>query len=224
MSSSTETLLVDELMPRWERRIVKAQLVHAPAERTYSAIRTVDFFRSPVIAVPNRIRVDLDRMVGSHNRDTAPQPRTFRFAQLLDEDGGFHLLAEKQGHELVLGFIGRWWNRGYGRVDWTAGEFTEFTRPGYAKGTWAFTVLPYGVESCVLVTDVRVSCTDEEARRKFHRYWALVGHFVTAMGGPVLRLIRDEAERSARPGDEGLGSARSRPEHALSRPNRRSSR
>lgn len=196
MSSSAETRLVDELMPRWERRIVKAQLVHASAERTYSAIRTVDFFRSPVIAVPNRFRVVMDRMRGARNRDTAPQPRTFRFAQLLDEDGGFHLLAEEQGHELVLGFIGRWWDRGYGRVDWIASEFTEFTRPGYAKGTWAFTVLPYGVESCVLVTDVRVSCTDEEARRKFHRYWALVGRFVTAMGGPVLRLVRDEAERS----------------------------
>ena len=196
MPNRRETTLVSELMPRWERRIVKAQPVLASTARTFSAIREVDFFRSPVIAVPNRFRVGVDRMIGSHNRGASPQRRTFQFAQLLEEEGGFHLLAEEQDHELVLGFIGRWWDRGYGRVDWTADEFTRFTRPGYARGTWGFTVLPYGADACILVTDVRVSCTDEEARRKFHRYWTLVGPFVTAMGGPVLRLIRDEAERA----------------------------
>ena len=198
MPYRTETTLVDELMPRWERRIIRAQPVHASAERTFWAIRQVDFFRSPIIAVPNRFRVQVDRLTGSRNHDVSPPRRAFRFAQLLEEDGGFHLLAEEPGHELVLGFIGRWWDRGYGRVGWTAEEFTQFTRPGYAKGTWGFTVLPYGADTCILVTDVRVCCTDEEARRKFNQYWALVGGFVTAMGKPVLRLIRDEAERVRR--------------------------
>jgi hypothetical protein len=196
MLTHTESTLVDELMPWWERRILKAQPVHASAERTYSAIRHVDFFRSPIIAVPNRFRVEIDRLIRHADHHAVPQPRAFRFAQLLEDEGGFHLLAEEKGHEVVLGFIGRWWERGYGRVDWTADEFMTFARPGYAKGTWGFTVLPYGASSCILVTDVRVSCTDDEARRKFHRYWALVGRFVTAMGPPVLRLIRDEAERS----------------------------
>jgi hypothetical protein len=50
----------------------------------------------------------------------------------------------------------------------------------------------------VLVTDVRVRCTDDEARRSFQRYWTAVGPFVTAMGRPVLRLIRKEAERAAK--------------------------
>jgi hypothetical protein len=186
--------LVDELMPGWERRILNAQPVNASAERTFSAIRRVDFFRSPIIAVPNRLRVDLDRMVRSRNHGAPPPPREFRFAQLLEDDGGFRLLAEEDGHELVLGFIGRWWERGYGRVHWTADEFPDFARPGYGVGTWSFSTLPYGEASCVLVTDVRVRCTDEESRRKFNRYWTLVGRFVTAMGRPVLQLIRHEAE------------------------------
>ena len=191
--------LVDELMPVWERRILKAQPVNASAERTFSAIRRVDFFRSPIIAVPNRLRVQVDRMVRSSNQDAGPQPREFLFARLLEEDGGFRLLAEEDGHELVLGFVGRWWEPGYGRVDWTAEEFSDFARPGYGVGAWALSVLPYGEDSCILVTEVRVRCTDEEGRRKFNRYWALVGRFVTAMGGPVLRLIRDEAERAPGP-------------------------
>ena len=128
----------------------------------------------------------------------AAQPQHFGFDQLLEEQGGFHLLAEEAGEELVLGFIGRWWDRGYGRVEWSAEEFRDFSRPGYAVGAWGFTVLPYGSSTTVLVTDVRVRCTDDEARRSFQRYWTAVGPFVTAMGRPVLRLIRKEAERAAK--------------------------
>jgi hypothetical protein len=189
--------LIDELMPHWERRILRAQPVNAPPERTFAAIRKVDFLRSPVIVAPHRLRVDLDRMIRPRSHDAPPRRREFRFAQLVEEEGGFRLLAEEDGHELVLGFIGRWWERGYGRVAWTADEFSEFARPGYAVGAWGFTVVPYGAESCILVTDVRVRCTDDEARRKFNRYWTLVARFVTAMGRPVLRLIRDEAEATS---------------------------
>jgi hypothetical protein len=134
--------LIDELMPHWERRILRAQPVNAPPERTFAAIRKVDFLRSPVIVAPHRLRVDLDRMIRPRSHDAPPRRREFRFAQLVEEDGGFRLLAEEGGHELVLGFIGRWWERGYGRVAWTADEFSEFARPGYAVGAWGFTVVP----------------------------------------------------------------------------------
>ena len=198
--------LVDELMPRWERRIVMTQPVNASAKHTFAAIREVDFFRSPIIAVPNQLRVEVDRLLRSGDYAAPARRREFRFAQLLEEDGGFRLLAEDDGRELVLGFIGRWWDRGYGRVAWRGEEFTGFVRPGYALGTWGFTVLPYAANSCILVTDVRVRCTDEDARRKFNRYWTLVGRFVAAMGRPVLRLVRDEAERvSGRAPAEGPG-------------------
>jgi hypothetical protein len=188
--------LIDELMPVWERRILKALPVNASAESTFAAIRRVDFFRSRVIAVPNRLRGDVDRMI-RRGREAPPQRGEFRFAQLLEEDGGFRLLAEEDGQELVLGFIGRWWERGYGRVAWNEEGFSDFARPGCAVGAWGFRVLPYGAGSCILVTDVRVRCTDDEARQKFNRYWALVGRFVSAMGRPVLLLIRDEAEKTS---------------------------
>jgi hypothetical protein len=54
------------------------------------------------------------------NTGSAAQPEHFGFDQLVEEQGGFHLLAEEAGEELVLGFIGRWWDRGYGRVEWSA--------------------------------------------------------------------------------------------------------
>jgi hypothetical protein len=188
-------MVIDELMPTWLRRVVAARVVDAPAAATYSSIRRVDFFRSPVIAVPNRVRVGIDRLVRGPRHESASRRQHFGFDQLLEEDGGFHLLAER-GDELVLGFIGRWWERGYGRVDWRPEELADFDRPGYAVGVWGFSVFGYGERGSVLVTDVRVRCTDDEARRKFERYWGLVGPFVTAMGKPVLRLVQDEAERA----------------------------
>jgi hypothetical protein len=191
-------MLIDQELPSWERRVLVSLPVEADSVATFGAIRRVDFFRSPVIAVPNRLRTWFDAIIRSGGHGSAVQPQHFGFDQLLEEQGGFHLLAEEAGEELVLGFIGRWWDRGYGRVEWSAEEFRNFSRPGYAVGAWGFTVLPYGSSTTVLVTDVRVRCTDEEARRSFQRYWTAVGPFVTAMGRPVLRLIRKEAERAAK--------------------------
>lgn len=188
-------MLIDDQLPVWERRVLMARPVQADADTTYAAIRRVDFLESPVIAVPNLVRVRIDRLVRPSGRSDRPQPVHFGFDQLLEEDGGFHLLAEEPGREVVLGFVGRWWEKGYGRVEWSAEQFRDFGRPGYAVGAWGFTVLPYGTGTSVLVTDVRVRCTDEEARRKFRRYWTVVGPFVTAMGHPVLGLIRAEAEK-----------------------------
>jgi hypothetical protein len=66
-----------------------------------------------VIAVPNRLRTWFDAIIRSGEHGSAAQPERFGFDQLLEEQGGFHLLAEEAGQELVLGFIGRWWDRGY---------------------------------------------------------------------------------------------------------------
>ncbi len=80
------------------------------------------------------------------------------------------------------------------------GGAPDYQRPGYAVGTWGFSVLPYGEKESVLVTDIRVRTTDAEARRRFRLYWAAVGPFVTAMGGPVLRLVDREARRAPQAG------------------------
>jgi hypothetical protein len=187
--------LIEAQLPRYEQRILRTQAVRASAPATFAAIRRVDFFRSPVVALPNRARIAIDTV--RPRRGGAPIQRSrseFRFDRLLEPDGGFHLLAEKPGHAMVLGFIGRWWERGYGRVEWSPAEFGRFALPGYGVGAWGFTVLPYGAHTSVLLTEVRVHGTDDTARRMFRRYWTVVGPFVTAMGGPILRLIRDEAE------------------------------
>lgn len=186
-------MLIDRQMPTYERQILRARAISAPKDTTHAAVRRVDFFQSPVIAIPNRARVAFDRVVRASAVDTTRAHQRFGIERLLEADGGFHLLGEDEG-EIVLGFVGRWWERGYGRVEWTPEEFAGFHRPGYAVGVWGFAVLGYGADASVLITDVRVRCTDQEARDRFERYWRVVGPFVAAMGRPVLRLVQQEAE------------------------------
>jgi hypothetical protein len=49
----------------------------------------------------------------------------------------------------------------------------------------------------VLTTETRVLCTDEGARRRFRRYWALIRPGSGAIRVAWLRAIRRRAERQA---------------------------
>jgi hypothetical protein len=199
--------LMDAQLPRYEQRILRTQVVRAPASTTFAAIRRVDFFRSPVVALPNRARIAIDAVRARRVPRIQRSGSASRFDQLLGPDGGFHLLAEEPEHAVVLGFIGRWWEKGYGRVEWAPADFGQFSLPGYGIGAWGFAVLAYDTRTSILITEVRVHGTDERARRMFRRYWTVVGPFVKAMSGPILRSIRDEAE----------GPTRGKPRAELSR-------
>jgi hypothetical protein len=200
-------MLIDEQMPQWEQHVVRAEPVDAAPQTTYDAIRRIDFFDSPVVGVPNRVRV-IPEQAARWARGQPPvrHPEHFTFEQLLDN--GFHLLADDPGREIVLGFIGRWWQRDFGRVDWAPADFRAFQLPGYAVGAWSFAVLPYGDRTSVLVTEVRLRCTDEAARRAFGRYFTVTGPFIKAMGRPVLRLVRRAAERPAKATEAATGRPR----------------
>lgn len=91
---------------------------------TYDAIRRIDVIDSLLVGVPNRVRAFPERAVRWARRlPPSRQLDQFRFEQLLDN--GFHLLANEPGRELVLGLIGRWWQRDFGRVDWAPADFRD---------------------------------------------------------------------------------------------------
>jgi hypothetical protein len=108
--------------------------------------------------------------------------------------GGFTVLEDTRG-ELVLGAVGRFWRASgdMARVD--PKRFQEFTEPGWAS---AVNLRVEEVEGrTVLTTETRVLCTDEGARRRFRRYWALIRPGSGAIRVAWLRAIRRRAERQA---------------------------
>lgn len=147
--------LLDRVLPDWHVRETHGVAVDAPAERLLHAVREATARDAPLLRVLFALR-------GLPASGRGPI-----WTQLLDR-GGFVLLGEEQGRELVAGAVGRPWNLFEPlRRDVDVATFDE---PGYAR-----MALGFHARDGVLTTETRVLLTDEDARRRFARYWRVVG-------------------------------------------------
>ncbi len=202
-------MLIDTQMPDWEQRLTRAEPVDAAVDRTYRAIREVDLLRSSLSTGAEQA-LPAEFVRWTHGSPSRPRFETSGFEGLPAK--GFQVVADNGSTELVLGFIGRWWQDNYGRANWTPADLPTFDQPGFGVGAWSLTVLGYGDRGCALVTEVRLRCTDPAARQALGNYFALTSPLITAMGRPMLRLIRQAAERST--------GSRDGPRHLDGRPAR----
>jgi hypothetical protein len=92
---------------------------------------------------------------------------------------------------LEYGLIAQPWRLSGGeRADWQGAEqFSAFAQPGFVKAQVDFWAEPAATGSR-LHTSTKVTATDPESRRRFRRYWLVVG--------PGSGLIRREWLRAAR--------------------------
>jgi hypothetical protein len=184
-------MLIDEWMPQWDVVEHHETRVRAPRQAVWETVRTLDFARSsPVVAALFALR-SLPGLLSGR------APKRAAGATL---DGllrkGFVLLGERPGEELLLGVVGRFWRPSGDIVRLTAEEFRVFDRPGYAIGTWNFTLADQG-DAVRVTTETRVRCTDAASRRSFGRYWTVVGPFSALIRREMLRSIRRAAESAA---------------------------
>ncbi len=176
-------MLIDEFLPPDEMVSGHHAIVRAPAARTYEAIRRVDLGRSRAIRLLLMVRGLL-------------RPGSARSVTIDDAlRRGFVVPAEKSGEELVLGLVGRFWTPSGGVRRVAPLEFVPFAEPGYAKAAVTFRAEPRGPRESLALTETRVTCTDEAARRKFVRYWRIVGPGSALIRRRMLALARDDAVR-----------------------------
>jgi hypothetical protein len=182
-------VLIDRYLPEFDVVERHHELVLAPADRTYQAVRQVDLARARMIRALLAAR-GLPRLV---RRDRGNRRSTMTIDDLLR--AGFVWLDEAPGRELVLGLIGTFWKPtgGVRRVD--PGEFEAFDEPGLAKAAWNFRVLPDGESRSFVTTETRVHVPDESSRRKFLLYWAAIGPFSGVIRRQALLLVKRAAER-----------------------------
>lgn len=150
--------LLDEVMPVWhvrERHRARAagephRLRRAFEETTWG---DVPLFRTMiVVASAGRTRLPKDLPV----LDTLT-------------GGGFTVLAGDAAQLVVAAVVPM---GAGGRVDLAtdpAATFRGFDRPGYYK-----VAMDFRNAAGTVATETRVFCTDEESRRRFSRYWALI--------------------------------------------------
>lgn len=206
-------LFVERFLPRYDVVVVHADVFRAPPAQCYAGVMDLDLLQSPFVRAALSVRAVPQRVLGSwraRGNGTGPDtpPPTFRLRDMVAL--GWVVLAETPGVEMVLGQVSRPWKADASTTDApsTAEQFTNFDAPGYAKIVTSLRVDPYGNDSSILTVETRVATTDAMSRRRFRRYWLLIGPASSLIRRMALGLLEAELARSA-PGSpcaNGAGS------------------
>ena len=186
MRTAAATLL-DEVLPGFDYRSRHDRHVRAPAEGVARALERYDLGRdsSPFVRMLFLLR-GLGVPSGS-------------LREVLT-GSGFGVLAEVPGEEIVVGTTGRFWTlreKDNMVAPRDLEDFRAFVPPGWAKGVMSIRVEPRDDGTSTLVTETRVVCMDDRARRRFAPYWALINVFSGWIREDLLRGIARIAERGA---------------------------
>ena len=187
-------MLIDRFLPQCDVSLEFETTVDAPAHEVYRAIREADL-RDPVISALFALRELPQRLARRLHGQPPPAPPRVTFGTMIQDGPGWTLLAEHSDEELVVGSVGRFWEREYGGRPVTAEEFVGFTEPGYAKLVIGFSVRPGPTGETILRYEARTLTTDDTARRTFRRYWRLIRPGVSLVMRAALHRIKVTAEQ-----------------------------
>ncbi len=169
-------------------------MVRAPAELVYDLTRRFDMQSIPLVRAIFRLR---ELLLGS-------KPYTRQPAGLIDEmlRLGWGCLAEEPGHYFVGGAACQPWKADVAFSAIPAADFASLAEPDRVKIAWTIEVEAQqgGTEEprTLLATETRAVATDEPARRRFLRYWRLVGAGIVLIRRLWLRGLRRRAEEAWR--------------------------
>jgi hypothetical protein len=193
LSSRKAPLPLDDFLPDYDVNEIHSIRVAAAPDAVLAAVRALTVREVPLLVVLMSLR----RLPAAIHRRRPAVDRSALDRRLLDQftRGGFLVLEEGED-ELVLGVVGRFWTMDGGVRRTARDEFVTFHEPGFAKAVVNFHVRPAG-GGAELTTETRVRATDEDARRRFRRYWRLVMPGSAAIRRAWLRAVRKRSEAAA---------------------------
>jgi hypothetical protein len=194
-----ESLLLDEVMPRFDATRIEHRVIDAPAGAVYDAMLRADLVdavrRNHVVSGLFAARAAAERVVSAVRGAEPPaagEASSLRLADL-PREGEWIRLREERPREFVFGVIGRFWA---GETRWErtdAESFQAFDAPGLAKIAAGISLRPYGSGRTLASYEARTRATDEEARRAFLRYWTVVSPGVGMVMRSALAVVDAEA-------------------------------
>jgi hypothetical protein len=174
-------MTIDDVLPAWDWRSAHATRAAASPARATAAVREFSGRDLPVTGALMRVRA-----LGHRTFDDRPTIQTM--AKI-----GLVTLADEPHGVVLGGVLSPWRLRGGHRPVASADELRTFAEPGWVRVAASFTVTPEG-EGCRVGTETRIAATDEAARRRFGRYWRLIGPFSGVTRREMLAAIRRRAE------------------------------
>lgn len=193
-------LLLDTISPSPDATRVEHRVIHGTPEQVWDAVLDTDFVetmrRHRSIQVLFGLRAAAERLVTvARGRTPAPEPDvpSMRLRDMPTR-GEWVRLAERPGHEIVFGAVGRFWA---GETEWRtidADAFTACDEPGIARVAAAFSLRPYGDGAVLVSYECRTTATDAKSRAAFLRYWRPLSPFI----GIVLRAQLHGIDQFAR--------------------------
>ena len=183
--------LLDAFLPNSDIRERHERRVAAPAEAAYSAVKALDLGRSRLVRALFRTRA---LVMGAKGDPALPAGTLLEVTQRL----GWRVLGERPGREIALGAVTRPWDADVRFRGLPPGEFAAFSEPAYVKIAWTLGVEPLDQGHSLVLTETRAAGTDEEARRRFRRYWLLARPGIVLIRRISLRLVRKDAEGRTR--------------------------
>ena len=189
---------IDRFIPEADVRERHETTVHAPAELVFDVAENFDMNTIPVVRAIFWLRAKLMRSATAGRAAALPMKALTGL--------GWGVLTRTAGRELVAGAVTQPW---LGDVTFRAippERFAAFAEPELVKIVWTLEAVPLGPALTCFRSQTRVVATDDDARRKFRRYWHRVSAGILMIRWLVGRGVRREAERRYRQ-MRGVGSA-----------------
>ncbi len=174
---------LDDFLPAYEFVERHSLAIDAPPARIDAAFRKVSLADMPVARALWWMR----RLGRPSGDPTTP---------FVDSDLPGLVLEDVRGEGIVIGLTGQFWKVRGGYRDptrpSTADEFVAYARPDMCKA-----VIDFRVGAASLATETRVHVADQDARRRFRRYWFVIRPFSGLIRILFLRAARQRAEAAA---------------------------
>jgi hypothetical protein len=189
-SANVNPLAIDEFAPRFHFQEHHTEIVAAPPDRVYDAIKSVSADQIALFNFLTAIR-RLGRP-GPESILNAPNQKPILDVAV---QTGFLLLSEHPPREIVLGTVVVAPPGTARPSSFTGDDFKALTQPGYAKATMNFVVTDLGSGSSRVDTETRVFATDDVALGRFTTYWRIIFPGSSILRTTWLSAVKDRAER-----------------------------
>ena len=162
--------------------------VNSTPEKVFEAIWNIDMAESKVIKT-------LLKMRGTYGLIFAGKSAPGLSIKDLIGKAGFIPLEKVKNKEIIMGFVGRFWQPSGGIArNVRAEDFVRFKKTGYCKTAWNFYIEQENGDKLRLSTETRILCYGCSAKIPFSLYWAVIRPFSGWIRLEMLRIIKKLAE------------------------------